>query len=275
MIYKLVQSAGCGYAGLDPLVCCPITYENHKITTRLHTTDIDAYRSTDPDVWVWGSTQFPTHIDAITEMLLDASSTNGRTTKRRSKEFYDETDVFDFIDPKTQRNFPHSFYEESVDSHDMTVGDKKHYNGGGLDQKNFKHHSHKHHHHFGGHSYFPYHNHQHEYQHERDNVYDDNEYIEGEDEYPRTIFRPISDGPIVYPDDRRLIRPLKFPTITATTATTTTTTTTTKKPTSKPLERSKVNNARCGMPDIDAGSGERLYPWISRIAYINKSKFGI
>ncbi|XP_054089936.1 CLIP domain-containing serine protease B4 [Zeugodacus cucurbitae] len=268
MIYKIVQSAGCGYAGLEPLVCCPTTYANHKIATRLQASDSDdVYRSTDPDVWVWSSTQFPTRNDALTDVLLGASAVDGRTSKRRSREFYDETDVFDFIDPKTQRNFPHSFYEESVDSDDVHDEAKKHYGSGNVDQKNFKHH-----HHFGGHDYFTPHHHHHHHHHEYDggNVYDSNEYGEGEEEYPRTLFRPISDGPVVYPDDRRLNRPLQFPTITTTT-TSTTTTTTTKKPTSRPLEQSKVNIPRCGMPDIDAASGERLYPWISRIAYVNKT----
>ncbi|XP_053946960.1 spermosin [Anastrepha ludens] len=267
LIFKIVQSAGCGYAGLDPLVCCPTTYANHKIATRVHSTESDTFGRTDPDAWVWDSVELPTRFGAFTEKLLAASS-DARSTKRRSKDFYEETDIFDFKDPKTERNFPHSFYEEAVELQDND--DTKIERGcGGLPHKYFTKQPHTQRHHFDEHKSI------HHHEHDHHSVDDSNDYDEGE-EYPRIIFRPINDGPVIYPDDRRLNRPFQFPmqrTTTTTTQTprTTKTTTTTIKPGVKATEQSKVNTARCGIPEIDGQSGERIYPWISRIAYINKT----
>ncbi|XP_036325000.1 uncharacterized protein LOC118738183 [Rhagoletis pomonella] len=275
IIYKIVQSAGCGYAGLEPLVCCPATYANHKATTRVHATEIDTFGRTDPDAWVWDSAQLPTRFDTFTEKLMTASSMDSRSTKGRPKNFYEETDIFDFKDPKTQRNFPHSFNEESVEFH-KNYEDNAQRDCGKDRQKQFKPITDVQWHPIGGHKSFSHH--QRDQGHGHVSIHDYDHF--DEDEYPRIIFRPLNDGAIVYPDDRRLNRPLKFPmqrptstttTTTSTTTTTTTTSSTTKKPSVKPTEQSKVNTARCGIPAVDAASGERVYPWISRIAYINKT----
>ncbi|XP_067616857.1 uncharacterized protein [Eurosta solidaginis] len=290
MIYKIVQNAGCGYIALDPLVCCPTTYVNHK--TAMYSDESDASISTraHPDIWVWDSEQLQTRFHKSTKLPMSASSTLTRSNKSKSNVFYEEKDIIDFKDPLTKGNWPHSFYEEPFEYHNNDIyNDQSQHDCDTKQKDDDKNGHHKssapqsHHiHHFDHRKFYP---HNHYNMHNHDISSDDESDFMEEDYIPHTSFRPIkNDGIFVYPDDERLKRPLYLPTAStskptkiitiimkSTEPTTTISSATAAKEAFTPTKQSNINSARCGLPELDVTTGERIYPWISRIAHINKS----
>ncbi|XP_067616853.1 CLIP domain-containing serine protease B9 isoform X2 [Eurosta solidaginis] len=290
MIYKIVQNAGCGYIALDPLVCCPTTYVNHK--TAMYSDESDASISTraHPDIWVWDSEQLQTRFHKSTKLPMSASSTLTRSNKSKSNVFYEEKDIIDFKDPLTKGNWPHSFYEEPFEYHNNDIyNDQSQHDCDTKQKDDDKNGHHKssapqsHHiHHFDHRKFYP---HNHYNMHNHDISSDDESDFMEEDYIPHTSFRPIkNDGIFVYPDDERLKRPLYLPTAStskptkiitiimkSTEPTTTISSATAAKEAFTPTKQSNINSARCGLPELDVTTGERIYPWISRIAHINKT----
>jgi len=94
-IYSMVHSAGCGFQGLDPLVCCPQHHESSLHNTRL-------IRFAPPrDRWVWDA----------------PASSKPNPGFNRFMAYETEMHLLDHWDFQAQRNCPQPLDDEDYDEH--------------------------------------------------------------------------------------------------------------------------------------------------------------
>ncbi|KAL7730413.1 hypothetical protein ACLKA6_016642 [Drosophila palustris] len=105
-VFSMVHSAGCGFQGLDPLVCCPQQQQQHHHESLLHNNNRIIRFAPPTNRWVWDAAP---------------SSFSSRSNPRLNRFMAYETErhLHDYRDFHAQRNCPQPIDDDDYDEHDF------------------------------------------------------------------------------------------------------------------------------------------------------------